>query len=262
MKVHNTGELICHACGLSRYTPNTCDKCWSNELLKVWIWTQQIETWIKIFFKDKNVFRFDTDNIKNISQKKEALESLNKADIIIWTKMITTGFDFSWVWVVAVMMLEQELWIPDFRTEEKVYSNIKQVIWRGWRKWEETDIIIQTFIPDNPLVQTIVWDNYKDFMIKCLEERKMFGYPPFNEYAEIIIKNRKIETAEKLWKKTFDELKPYIGENIKAFKIPNYNLRNNIYIYRIGIKGQNIREALENIRKLILRNPNINIEFK
>jgi primosomal protein N' len=32
--------------------------------------------------------------MKNISSKKEALENLNKAEIIIGTKMITTGFDF------------------------------------------------------------------------------------------------------------------------------------------------------------------------
>jgi primosomal protein N' len=36
----------------------------------------------------------DSDNVKNLSEKNFALENVKNADVIIGTKMITTGFDF------------------------------------------------------------------------------------------------------------------------------------------------------------------------
>lgn len=262
LKVHNNWKLICHSCSYSKNTPHICEYCWSSELLKIWIWTQQIEYWIKKLFPNLNVFRFDTDNIKNISEKKDALSKLKSADIIIWTKMITTWFDFDKVWVIWIVLLEQELWIPDFRTEEKVYSNIKQVIWRGWRKWQESDIIIQTYIPDNPLVKGIVEDNYKDFMLKCLEERKMFWYPPFKEYAEIIIKDKNLEAAEKKQDKFEEKLKNIKEDWIQIIKNSNYAKRNNVFILKISVKWNNLRSFLQNIKKDIFRDRSLNIEFK
>lgn len=72
--------------------------------------------------------------MKNISSKKDALNNLNNSDIIIWTKMITTWFDFDQMFdLFELFLLEQELQIPDYKTEENLYSNIKQLIWRGWK---------------------------------------------------------------------------------------------------------------------------------
>ena len=105
----------------------------------------------------------DSDNLKNISQKKQALLQIEESNIIIWTKMITTWFDFSNIWLIWVILLEQEIQIPNYDTKEKVYSNIKQLIWRWWRKWQDTDIILQTFIPNNQIIKEIVELNYKDF---------------------------------------------------------------------------------------------------
>jgi primosomal protein N' (replication factor Y) len=68
--------------------------------------------------------------MKTKKSKLEALELLNKSDIIIGTKMITTGFNFKKVGLVGVILLEQELQIPKYNTEESVYINIKQLIGR------------------------------------------------------------------------------------------------------------------------------------
>lgn len=62
--------------------------------------------------------------------KKEALENIALSDIIIGTKMITTGFNFQDISLIGVILLEQELQIPRYDTFEKVYSNIKQLIGR------------------------------------------------------------------------------------------------------------------------------------
>jgi primosomal protein N' (replication factor Y) len=83
---------------------------------------------LKNIFKNKKVFRFDTDTMKTKKSKLEALDLLNNSDIIIGTKMITTGFNFKKVGLVGVILLEQELQIPKYNTEESVFINIRQLL--------------------------------------------------------------------------------------------------------------------------------------
>jgi hypothetical protein len=44
--------------------------------------------------------------------------------------MITTGFDFADIALIAVILLEQEIGIPKYNIEEISYNNIKQLIGR------------------------------------------------------------------------------------------------------------------------------------
>jgi primosomal protein N' (replication factor Y) len=132
-------NMICHSCWYSKKIVSNCENCKSKELQKVWVGTKQIEDVIKNIYKDKIVYRLDTDIVKNKKTKQEALDNIEKADIVIGTKMITTGFNFLNVWLIWVILLEQELQIASYNTEEKVFSNIKQLIWRGWRLWQKTD---------------------------------------------------------------------------------------------------------------------------
>lgn len=264
LSVHkNPSFLLCHHCWYSENISLKCDNCKSTNLKKVWIWTEQLETNLIKLFPNVDIFRFDLDSIRNKTSKKEALENLQKAQIIIWTKMITTWFDFDDVWLIWVILLEQELQIPDYKTEENLYSNIKQLIWRWWRKWSETDILLQTFIPENNIIKSLTEKNYKDFFKEVIEERKIFLYPPFIEMATI-------EYRDKNTTKSLDFISQ-IKLKLDILNIDNlYNIelstkaikRNNEYIYRIFVKWNNIREFLQNIKKEIFKNSNLIIKFE
>ena len=112
----------------------------------IWVGTQQIQDTLQKHFPNSKIFRMDTDTLKNKKEKLEALDNIEYSDIVIWTKMITTWFNFKNISTIWVILLEQELNIPKYNTEETVYSNIKQLIWRWWRVGQETNIIIQTFL--------------------------------------------------------------------------------------------------------------------
>ncbi|USN59540.1 MAG: hypothetical protein H6767_08785 [Candidatus Peribacteria bacterium] len=123
-------KLLCHICGHHENIPLTCSACHGTNLLQVGVGTQQLEQQISFLFPQAQVFRFDFDQMKQKKQKSEAIAHLHSADIIIGTKMITTGFDFKKVGLIGVILLEQELQIPVYNTEEKVYQNIKQLLGR------------------------------------------------------------------------------------------------------------------------------------
>ena len=84
LNVHNfPSKLLCYLCGYQEMVPKKCWKCNKEKLERVWVWTQQVEDWLRSIFSDKKIFRFDLDNLKNKSSKKEALDRLNEADIIV-----------------------------------------------------------------------------------------------------------------------------------------------------------------------------------
>lgn len=262
LHVHiNPLKLICHHCSYEKEFPLTCDNCNSTNLKKIWVWTQHIEETIKKFFFGKKVFRMDTDSIKNIKEKNEALENIKNADIIIWTKMITTGFDFRDIWVIWIILLEQELQIPKYDTEEKIYSNIKQLIWRWWRIWDETDIIIQTFIPNNEMIKSIVELNYKDFFKKTLEERKLFNYPPFCEIVTLRYKDKSSENALNNMKNLKEKIEKFNNWDFEIILNSNTFKRNNQFFAQIIIKWNNIRTFLENIKKDIFEEKDLTVIF-
>lgn len=263
LNVHNNPDrLLCHFCSSTTAIPQQCEKCNSKKLIRIWIWTQQIENSLKSYFKDKFIFRFDIDSVKNKTLKKQALQNLEDADIIIWTKMITTWFDFSNVWLIWVILLEQELNIPKYNAEENLYLNIKQLIWRGERKDYKTDIILQSYIPDNQVIKNISENNYKDFFKETLQERKLFNYPPFCEMITLEYRDRSKDKAKNFLdrlKLKLDSINKNNEFDIKL--IPEPIKRYNQYYYKIIIKWDNLRDFLKNIKLEIMRNSKLVVIF-
>lgn len=257
-------KLACHLCWYSESISTKCKKCNSTKLEKIWIWTQQIENCLNKYFKKEiKIFRFDTDNIKKVNDKKQALKNIEASNIIIWTKMITTGFNFNKIWLIWIILLEQELQIPKYNTEEKVYQNIKQLIWRGNRLWKKTDIVIQSFIPENDIIKDISLGNYKDFFIKTLEERKLFSYPPFVEMIEVEYRDKNKDKAFDFITKIYNKLE--IGNSSKKIEINLIKTsfkKYSMFHFKIILKWNNLRKFLEIIKYEIMRNKNLVLIFE
>lgn len=266
MSLHKKKQkLLCHHCSFSREIPIICEKCKSTNLKQIWVGIEQIEEKIQNIWWDKNIFRMDSDSIKNITDKKNAILNMSKADIIIWTKMITTWFNFTWIDCIWIILLEQELKIPNYKTEENIYANIKQLIWRWWRKWNDANIIIQTYVPNNETIKNIISMNYKEFFLYVLKERKLFWYPPFFELATIKYKSEKKEKSFlflKKFKEKLDKSNEKQIEKKEIILVDNIYKRDNKYYSKIIIKWQNLRDFLQEYKNLILKTKNLTINFE
>ena len=254
--------LLCHHCWYSENLALTCKNCHSSHLKKIGVWTQQIHNTLLKLFPEKQIFRLDSDTTSNITQKKETLSHLQNADIIIGTKMITTWFDFANIGLIWVILLEQELQIPKYDTEEKIYSNIKQLIGRWGRKWQQTDIVIQSCIPNNEIITSIIDGNYKDFLQKVLQERKIFWYPPYQEMAAIRYKNKEKEACKKYLNSLFEMLKSFPQDEIEIIKIETLYKRDHQYFGKIILKWNNLRFFLQNIKSEIFKNKDLAVIFE
>lgn len=263
LNIHSSPDrLMCHHCFYEEKLTNQCKECHGVALERVWVGTAQIESSIKKLFPTASVYRFDTDNLKTITAKKEALQTLESTDIIIGTKMITTGFNIKKLGLIWVILVEQELNIPRYNNEENVYSNIRQLLWRGGRVWQKTEILLQTYAVKNPLIQNITQKNYRDFFIENLKERQIFWYPPYAELVYISYKHKEKKKSLEYIKKISQEFLRVAQTEIQVIMVDTPIKRNNQYFSKIILKGNNIRNFLEPWRKEILRNSDLSVSFE
>jgi len=172
-------------------------------------------------------------------------------DILIGTQIITKGHDFPDVGLVVVTFADGLMNIPDFRSAEKAFQILTQVLGRAGRGRSEDRgrIAIQTFIPDNYLLGYAASHNVKGFYEKELEIRKEYGYPPYTRIIALKLIDKNIESL----KETASNLKKIIGGIIEA-NIKTGNFANNISI--LGPSPCPIEKIKNDFRyQLILKAP-------
>lgn len=257
-----TSQLQCHLCWYHQDIPKTCPQCKHGNIDHIWVGIQQIEESLKTYFPQSHIFRFDSDSMKNKSDKASAIHNIKEADIIIGTKMITTGFDFKNIGLIWVVLIEWELKNPRYNTHEQVYNNISQLLWRGSRLGETTQYIIQTYIPDNPLIQHITQDNYKTYFNYTLQERKLFWYPPFKEIATLEYRHMDQKKSKNFINKIYSKLSDCNIQDAEIILNPNIFKKHNQYFSHMIIKWRDIRQILQPIKSDIFRNSGLTIQFQ
>ncbi len=259
---HNPKHLKCHICQHSFRIPLNCPHCHGNTLKNIGVGTQQIEEKITSKFPESKIYRFDSDSMKNSSSKKLALSQLTQADIIIGTKMITTGFDFEKIGLIAILLAEWELSSPSYDAYEQAYSNLRQLIGRGNRKSQKTTIILQTFIPKNPLITALCSSNYKDFLTLWLRERKEFCYPPYSEMITLEYRHKDPWKSETYIQQLTWQLREIPASQKIQFLPSSKSFRKNkMYYSKLILKGEDIRILLSHIQSTILANPHLSVIF-
>lgn len=190
-------QLRCHYCGYHRPMLDNCQACGSTDLDHKGFGTQQIETEVKELFPNARVARMDQDTTRGKHAYARLIERMEagEIDILVGTQMLAKGLDFKQVQLVGVMMADQLLNIPDFRSHERTYQLLSQVAGRAGRDRERGKVLIQSYHPDHQILQQVSGNRYLDMVTEQLEERYQFKYPPFQRVIRLTLKHRKQEVV-------------------------------------------------------------------
>lgn len=182
-------QNICHYCNYSVPLAEKCLVCGHNSLAIVGAGTQKIEAEIKNLFPSARVGRLDTDiNQKRNYQQQILNKMLNKEiDILIGTQMVAKGFDFPEVSLVGIIDADSLLSLPDFRAGERGFQLIVQAAGRAGRSIKPGEVVIQTYNPDNPILNLAADQNYFQYALEEIKMRKILKYPPFVEILRIVL---------------------------------------------------------------------------
>jgi len=100
--------------------------------------------------------------------------------------MIAKGHDFPHLTLVGVMQTEQLLNMPDFRAVERTFQQVVQVAGRAGRTRPDTRVIMQTLIPDHPVIVAITRYDYEAMLTEEEQNRRQAGLPPFAYMARCV----------------------------------------------------------------------------
>jgi primosomal protein N' (replication factor Y) len=189
-------ELRCHYCGYTdQYTP-ACKACGALAPQTQGLGTQQLEEEVQALFPSARISRMDLDTTrkKHAHQKLINAFSRQEIDILIGTQMITKGLDFKQVTLVGVLSADNFLHFPDFRAHERAFQVLTQVAGRAGRLGDESNVLIQTFQPQHPVLSFVSNYDYASFYELQIKQREQFGYPPYVRMIRIELKHKNMST--------------------------------------------------------------------
>lgn len=197
--IPGSGKMVCHYCGWSAPYSGRCSKC-SGELAFSGSGTQKIEEEIAALFPQARIARLDSDTAQDNSYTKRMIGEFSegRTDILVGTQIVTKGFDFSNLQLVAVIAADSLLGMQDFRADEKAMQTLEQFRGRCGRRGVKGKFVIQTSQPEHPVYQRIMDGQTESFTNSLLMERKEFGFPPFSRIVELQIKDKFEDRASRM----------------------------------------------------------------
>ncbi|MED7788666.1 primosomal protein N' [Francisella sp. 19X1-34] len=227
--------LECHFCGSRKPLVTVCPSCSEQDLFTYGTGTEKVQSRLEAKFPYNKVVRFDRSNIKTISDLHNINQMINDnmVDIIVGTQMIAKGHHFENITLVGLINIDAGLYSTDFHAIERTAQMIIQVSGRAGRADKPGIVLLQTYQPENKLLDLLVNKDYLEFLDYLLEQRKYASYPPYTYQAQIIAESKKEQEILNLLNDIYLKLKDC--ENVQVSKpLPALHLKkNNVYRYSL-----------------------------
>ncbi len=206
-------RLRCHYCGRTKRLPPACPKCGADDLAMLGAGTQRVEEELARLFPAARLLRMDLDTTTKKNAHRKLLDRFGRgeADILLGTQMVAKGLDFGRVTLVGVVDADVGMLLPDFRAEERTFQLLTQVAGRAGRARLPGEVLLQTRNPDHPVFRHTVAHDYAGFVEAALEERRVFGYPPYGRIVGVEFRGPDEDTVQELGERWTDGLKKEIG---------------------------------------------------
>ena len=189
---HRTdNKCHCHLCGLEIPVPARCPACHEGSMLLLGSGTQKVEEELEEMFPEARVMRMDRDTTFAADAYVRMVRDFNSGnyDILLGTKSVAKGLDFSAVTLVGVVNADTELNLQDFRAQEWGYQLVSQVAGRAGRGEKPGTVIVQSFDPEHAVLQDAARHDFQSFADRELGQREALGYPPFGRLCRLVVKS-------------------------------------------------------------------------
>jgi len=264
----STNNLRCHYCGYTTYKEDKCPNCKEDGLNYLGLGTEKVEIELNKLLPNAKVIRMDQDTTSRKGSHEKIINDFkeHKYDILLGTQMISKGLDFPCVTLVGILNADTSLNIPDFRSNERTFSLLYQASGRAGRSNLKGSVIIQTFNPDNYILNCVKNNDFNSFYDYEMNIRRLLKYPPYYYLTSLKIVsndyNLALENANKVvnyLKNNIDSSSLILGPTTASLFKFNNNYRFQIVIkYRFDNK---LIDALKFLDNIFINNNNVNLEI-
>ena len=259
--------MRCHTCGRTFPVPTVCPNCHNASIHHKSFGTKLLEEELHRLFPQASIARFDADTDADLQLNKTYAEvAAGKYDIIIGTQMIAKGFDFPNITTLGIAQADAQLSLPDFSSEERTFELITQVIGRANRGHQNTNIIVQSYQPEHPIIQYAVASDYANFYNYMIQKRQQSVLPPYSFLLKLSLVYKTESTTVKNVRALYKKLVRFcetanLSQVIISPPMPSFHERSNVgYSWQLVIKAKS-RDYLLKLYDAVYNNPHLHADF-
>lgn len=183
-------QLECHHCGHTRPMPETCDNCGAeDQLVACGPGVERITEEVTARFPEARTAILSSDHVGGVGGIRETIKLIadGGVDIIVGTQIVAKGHHFPKLSFVGVVDADLGLGNGDLRAAERTYQMLSQVAGRAGRETAGGRALLQTHMPDHPVLQALVSGDRDAFLAREADAREHAGMPPFGRLGAIIV---------------------------------------------------------------------------
>jgi len=255
------GKLMCHYCGFAQDPVTVCPVCGSDRLKSMGFGTQRLEEELNALFPNARILRMDADTTFSRYSYEKGFKAFKDGeyDIMVGTQMIGKGLDFPNVTLVGVLSIDKALYAGDFRSYERTFSLITQVVGRGGRGSRRGRAVLQTFMPDHYVMKLAAAQDYRGFYNEEISIRRTLIFPPLCDMCVFCFAGGDEEAVRSgteaiiaLMNKKLEALQPKTPVRVLGPVRASYGRLNGKFRWRIIMKFKNTAEMRSFISDVLI----------
>ena len=159
---------------------------------------ERIDEEVAALFPDARRVLLSSDLTPGVSDLRETLREIEdrEVDIVIGTQLVAKGHHFPGLALVGVVDADLGLSHADPRAAERTFQLLNQVTGRAGREVIPGRGLIQTYMPEHPVIQALASGDRDAFLAREIEARKAATMPPFGRLASLLVSAGSRDAAE------------------------------------------------------------------
>ena len=228
MTYHQSERVLrCHYCGQEAPLPTVCPECGSKYIKQFGVGTQRVEEEVKKRFPGVATLRMDNDTTKTKDAHARLIDIFRRGEarVLIGTQMIAKGLDFPNVTMVGIIAADAMMKLPDYRSGERTFQLLTQVAGRAGRAEYPGEVFLQTYDPENTIIESAARQDYRAFYEEEMLRRRRALYPPYTLIARLLFESEREEAvkaeAESAMRQmeAFFERRTYLRKYVKSLRV-------------------------------------------
>ncbi len=193
-------RLNCHHCGFSLPLPDKCPKCAApDSLVACGPGVERIAEEVVERFPNARLAILSSDLVPGLIEMREVIHKIERgeADIIIGTQIVAKGHHFPDLSLVGIVDGDLGLGQADPRAAERTFQLLHQVTGRAGRALAKGRGLVQTHMPEHPVMEAIISGDRASFLDREIRQRQLGMLPPFGRLVALIVSAKQRDVAER-----------------------------------------------------------------
>jgi primosomal protein N' (replication factor Y) len=197
----HAGRLQCHHCGYQARLPEACPSCGTaGSFAACGPGVERLAEETAALFPAARIALLTSDTLGGPRSVALTIDRIlrHEVDLLIGTQIVAKGHHFPMLTLVGVVDADLGLNGGDLRAAERTFQLLHQVAGRAGRAERAGQVLLQTFVPENPVIRALVADDRDGFIAHEMAERRAASMPPFGRLAALILSSADADGIDRI----------------------------------------------------------------